>query len=182
MSRRVRVVLLCEDRQHEAFVTRFLREVGWETRSLRVERAPAGRGSAEQYVRERFPAELQAVREKRGENAYLFVMVDGDNQGSAGRRASLAATCEEHRINPPSNADQLLVCVPTWSIETWLAYLGGETVDETRPGYPRLDRPRDCRPLVRELARMCRDRSLRVPAPRSLQDTCDRYRDLLGGS
>ena len=181
MSRSVRIVLLCEDRQHETFATRFLREAGWERRSFRVERAPTGRGSAEQYVRERFPAELQAVRAKRGEQAYLFVMVDGDAQGAAGRMASLAASCEERRITPPNDADQLLVCVPTWNIETWLAYLGGETVDETRSGYPRLDRPRDCGPLVKELAKMCRDRSLRAPYPPSLQDTCTRYQRLFGG-
>ena len=154
MSRSVRIVLLCEDRQHESFVTRFLREAGWERRNFRIVRAPSGKGSAEQYVRERFPAELQAVRAKRGEQAYLFVMVDGDAHGAAGRMESLVAICEQHRIIPPNDADQVLVCVPTWNIETWLAYLRGETVDETRSGYPRLDRPRDCGPLVKELAKM----------------------------
>lgn len=181
MSRSVRVVLLCEDRQHEAFVTRFLREAGWERRSFRVERAPAGRGSAEQYVRERFPAELQAVRTKRGERAYLFVMVDGDAQGPTGRMGSLEAICGEYGISPPDESDQLLVCVPTWNIETWLAYLRGESVDETRSGYPRLDRPRDCAPLVKELVEMCSDRALRTPSPPSLQATCTRYQQLFGG-
>ena len=122
------------------------------------------------------------MRAKYGEQAYLFVMVDGDAQGAAGRMASLAAICEEHRIIPPNDADQVLVCVPTWNIETWLAYLRGETVDETRSGYPRLDRPRDCGPLVKELAKMCRDRTLRAPYPPSLQDTCTRYQYLFGGS
>ena len=180
MSRSVRIVLLCEDRQHEAFVRRFLKEVGWNLRDIRVEKAPRGRGSAEQYVRKRFPGELRAVRSKRGEKAYLILMVDGDDQGSAGRTASLERACIEQQVDPPSNSDQVLVCVPTWNIETWLAYLGGEEVEESRPNYPRLDRPRDCLPHVRKLAEMCRNWALLPPYPPSLEDTCTRYRHLFG--
>lgn len=45
MSRRVQLVLLCEDNQHEAFARRFLNAMGWETRAMRVEKAPGGRGA-----------------------------------------------------------------------------------------------------------------------------------------
>jgi len=57
-SRRVQIVLLCEDSQHEAFVRRFLVGMGWETRGMRVEKSPSAGGSAEQWVRIRFPKEL----------------------------------------------------------------------------------------------------------------------------
>ena len=157
MSRNVRIVLLCEDRQHEVFVGRFLKEVGWNLRDMRVRRAPKGRGPAEQYVRECFPGELRAVRSKRGEEAYLILMVDGDNQGSTSRMASLERACIEQQVDPPSNSDQVLVCVPTWNIETWLAYLEGEEVEESKRDYPRLDKPSDCSPHVRNLAEMCRN-------------------------
>lgn len=180
MSRSVRIVLLCEDRQHETFVLRFLKGVGWNLRDIRVEKAPRGRGSAEQYVRERFPGELRAVRSKRGEKVYLILVVDGDDQGSAGRTASLKRACIEQQVDPPSSSDQVLVCVPTWNIETWLAYLGGEAVEESSPDYPRLDRPSDCSPHVRNLVEMCRNRTLRAPYPRSLEDACTRYRRLFG--
>ena len=178
MSRNVRIVLLCEDRQHEAFVRRFLRGAGWNVRDLRVQRSSSGRGSAEQYVRERFPAELQAVRAKGGEKAYLIVMIDGDDQGVTGRRGSLEAACTERQMVPPGNADRVLVCVPTWNIETWLAYLGGEAVEETRRDYPRLNRQRDCDPLVQSLVNMCRVRTLRSPYPPSLEDTCAWYQHI----
>jgi len=39
--RRVMIVLLCEDSQHESFVRRFLKTMGWDTRQLRVEKAPS---------------------------------------------------------------------------------------------------------------------------------------------
>ena len=180
MSRNVRIVLLCEDAQHEAFAKKLLVTLGWHLRDFRVERSPSGRGSAEQYVRERFPIELRGVRSKRGERAYLVVMIDGDDKGVAGRRASLAAACAERQILPPSDADQVLVCVPTWNIETWLAYLDGEVADESKGDYPRLDRPRDCGPHVESLADMCRRSTLRPPRPPSLEDTCIQYQHVFG--
>ena len=180
MSRNVRIVLLCEDVQHETFATKLLVALGWHLRDFRVVRSPSGRGSAEQYVREHFPIELRGIRSKRGERAYLIVMIDGDDRGVAGRRASLDAACTERQITPPSDADQVLVCVPTRNIETWLAYLDGEVIDETKRDYPRLDRPRDCRPHVQTLADMCSQQALRSPSPPSLEDTCTQYGRVFG--
>ena len=176
MSRSVRIVLLCEDSQHETFARRFLLRDGWNLRDLRIVRSPSGRGSAEQFVREHFPQELQAVRAKGGESVHLIVMIDGDDQGVAGRRASLDAACAERKMLPPGDADHVLICVPTRSIETWLAFLQGEKVDETRRGYPRLTRPRDCEPCVQTLVDMCRDQTPPVALPPSLEDTCTQYR------
>ena len=62
VSRRVQLVLLCEDKQQEAFARRFLKATGWETHAMRVEKAPVGRGAGEQFVRERFARELKAHR------------------------------------------------------------------------------------------------------------------------
>lgn len=180
MSRNVRIVLLCEDAQHEAFAKKLLVALGWRLRDFRVVRAPSGRGSAEQYVRERFPIELRGVRSKRGEKAFLVVMIDGDDKGVSGRRASLDAACTERQIAPSSDADQLLVCVPTWNIETWLAYLDGQVVDESKRDYPRLDRPRDCGAHAQVLADMCNRNTLRPPYPPSMQDSCIQYRHVFG--
>ena len=180
MSRNVRIVLLCEDAQHVTFAKKLLQALGWRLRDFRIERSPSGRGSAEQFVRERFPIELRGLRSKRGEKAYLVVMIDGDDKGVAGRRASLNAACAARQIPPPSDDDQVLVGVPTWNIETWLAYLDGEVVDESKRDYPRLDRPRDCGPHVQALAGMCGRNTLRPPSPPSLEDTCIQYRHVFG--
>ena len=177
MSRSVRIVLLCEDRRHETFTRRFLNEQGWNVRHLRPVISPPGRGSAERFVREQFPRELKALRAKGGEEVYLIVMIDGDNVGVAARRASLTSACAEQDIPTPGDDDRVLICVPTWNIETWLAYLGGEAVDEASNDY-RHQAPEgnELRQRARYLSTMCRNRDLRSPSPPSLDDACARYR------
>ncbi len=176
MSRKIRVVLLCEDKQHRAFVTRLIHRLGWKPRDLRIVQSPTGRGSAEHYVRNGFPRELQWLRSKGGEQVYLIVMVDGDAAGVSKRKASLSAACHELGVPPPGDADNVVICVPSWNIETWPAYLEGKTVDETNAQYPKMDRPRNCQPMVDQLVEMCRDRALHKPAPASLEDACTSYR------
>ena len=157
------------------FLRRFLTRDGWNLRDLTPVVSPYGRGSAEQFVREQFPQELAKLRSKRGERVYLVVMTDGDASGVAKRKASLRAACSEQGIQPPADGDNVLICVPTWNIETWLAYLAGETVDESKKDYQRLPKQRECVPLVNSLVEMCRQHALRPPAPASLQDTCHGY-------
>lgn len=71
----------------------------------------------------------------------------------------------------------VVVAVPTWNIETWLAYLRGESVDESRDDYPRLDKSESgCQPQVEALAEMCRRRELREPPPPSLTAACREVR------
>ena len=177
MSRNVQIVLLCEDAQHESFGRRFLEKAGWTIRHIRVERAPKGRGAAEQFVRKRFPDELKAYRRRKHRvSVALIVMVDGDNRGVDQRVDELDTACRERNIACRNSGEHVLVFVPTWQIETWLAYLGGETVNEDKDDYPRLPRPRECQPHVDSLAAMCRNGVLREPAPSSLAIACTEYR------
>jgi len=180
MSRSVRIVLLCEDRQHETFVKRFLCRSGWSLRDFRVEKSPHGRGSAEQFVRKQFPKELKAVRAKGAERVRLIVMIDGDDQGAVRRRASLDDACIEHGVVATSEADNVFICVPTWSIETWFAFLDGQDIDESTRDYPRLARVRDCDVHAEKLVELCRGLSKSPPLPPSLEDACGRYQDLFG--
>ena len=175
MSRNVRIVLLCEDRQHETFVKRFLRRDGWNLRDFRVALSPQGRGSAEQFVREQFPRELQAIRAKGNEHVRLIVMIDGDDKGVNARRDSLNAACEAQTLRTIGEADNVLICVPTWSIETWFAFLDGGEVEESISGYRRLTRVRDCAVHVEILAEICRGQSQSPPLPPSLEDSCIQY-------
>ena len=180
MKRNVQIVLLCEDTQHETFVRRFLEEAGWSTRRLRVEKAPGGRGSAEQWVRTRFPKELAGYRRGRGAVAQaLIVILDGDNRGVQTRQVELDDACRSSKIEIRRPDERVLVLVPTWNIETWIAYLDGQTVDETRRDYPRLPRPRECQPRVKALMAMCQDTTLRQPEPPSLAFACIEYARLI---
>jgi len=178
MSRNVQLVLLCEDRQHEVFCRRFLKKAGWSTRRMRVEIAPSGRGSGEQFVRERFPTELSAYRSNRNILAEgLIVILDGDNRGVDERMKELDLECRRTGFSPRNEEDKgVAVLVPTWNIETWLAYLSGENVDETRSNYPRLNCERDCQSYVDVLYEMCLKNQLRQPSPPSLDAACEEYR------
>ncbi len=49
----------------EAFLRRFFTSMGWKGRQLRVKRSPLAKGSAEQFVREEFPKEIEAYRRNR---------------------------------------------------------------------------------------------------------------------
>ena len=171
------MVLLCEDTQHESFVRRYLNTVGWSTRRLRVERALGGRGSAEQFVRTRFPDELAEYR-RRPHVAQALIVVDGDNRGVGGRQAELDEACRESEVPVRQADERVVVLVPTWNVETWIAYLDGQTVEEMRSDYPRLRKPRQCQQHVDTLADMRRGDGLRAPAPPSLEAACAEYRRL----
>ena len=128
MSREVQIVLLCEDRQQQAFVERFLEAMGRLTRKakhrLRVEKASQGRGSAEQFVRERYPRELKEYRRQRNRvSVALVVMLDGDAAGVTGRLAQLDAACAEQGVPVRRSDEDVFVFVPTWRIESWFAWL-----------------------------------------------------------
>ena len=171
MSKRVQLVVLCEDEQHETFIRRFLKQTRKNDHLLRVERLQRNGGSGQAFVRRRLPLEL-AEHRRRPVSQVLIVMVDGDERGIAARMKELESSCRKLRPPVKFPEDRVLVVVPTWRIETWLAYLDGETVDESRRDYPRLPRERDCAPHVNTLVEMCRSQQLRRPAPASLEAAC----------
>lgn len=174
MSRQAQLVLVCEDRQQEAFVRRFLKAMGWETRAMRVERAPSGRGAGEQFVRDRFPRELKAQRSRPVSQA-LVVMIDGDSEGPGARQSQLGKACRDAGVAERTAEERVAVFIPTWNIETWLAYLDEAQIEEGRSDYPRLAQERDCQRHVVKLAQMCRAGELRQPAPPSLEAACNEY-------
>jgi hypothetical protein len=181
--RSVQLVILCEDTQQEAFIRRFLRKAGWNKRRFRVEKAPSGRGSGEQFVKERFPLELEAYRKKSAHvGSAVVVMIDGDNRGVATRQNELNDACSKKNVQQRQPNDRVAVFVPTWNIETWFAYLDGQTVDETRSNYPRLERERLCQKHVNTLFDMCNSGSLREPAPASLRKACSEYKNRIVGN
>ena len=179
MTRRVQLVVLCEDQQHETFVRRFLKKRrGWNARQVRFLAAPTGRGAGEQFVRERFPEELGGYRSNRNlVSQGLIVMLDGDNAGLKKRLRSLNDSCRSSGVDPRRNDDRVAVFVPTRNIETWLAWLDGKPVDEKKT-YPKLARPKDCQRHVDELVRMCDEGALGSSAPSALQDASKEYKRL----
>lgn len=165
-----RVVLLCEDQQLATFMRRFLKRRGWQAHDIREEIAPPGQGSGEQWVRERYPHELAAAR-ARGGNTVLAVGTDADTMTVADRIATLDRECQSQGIPARVPQEPIVMVVPKRNVETWFAYLRGETPNES-DAYPRYANEADCRNDVRSLDEMCRSRNLRTPAPPSLQAAC----------
>ena len=108
-----------------------------------------------------------AYRQNRNRVAEALVfMIDGDRLGVTGRMQQLAEECKECEIDMPQKGEKVAIFVPTWNIETWLAYLDRKAVDETERNYPRLRRQRECEQHVQMLAESCRSGELRQPAPK----------------
>ena len=154
--------------------------MGWDKRAMRVEMGLSGKGSAVRFVRDRYPIELVAYRQRKAAVARALVVVnDRDNEGVAGRLAALDDACTAAGVTPRRADERVGVFIPTWCIEAWFAYLDGETVDETHATYPRLPRERECQRHVDALTGMCREGQLRRPAPPSLEAACSEYNERL---
>lgn len=133
-----------------------------------------GAGAGDQFVRDNYPAYLDAIRRRNG---ILVVMIDGDNDSIEQRLKQLNDVCEQSDIPPRKSSDNVAIFVPSRNIETWLAYLNGEDVNETDT-YPRLRRERECQKHVNALEQMCSEGKLRTPAPESLEAACREYNNV----
>jgi hypothetical protein len=175
-ARRVSIVLLCEDNQHEAFVRRFLKKMGSKnSRELRVQKSPTASGSAEQFVREMFPEELKAYRHRSTQAASALVaVVDADVKTCSERIDEFRTECNNLGMPFRYGNEAVAIVIPKRNIETWIHYLNGERVNEDDE-YPKLAREGDCQPAVDHLVQLCRTRGLPSDAPNSLSLACDEY-------
>lgn len=172
MKRKADVVILCEDQDHETFIRRFLQQKGWDSRRMRV--VPFGTGAADKHVADSLPEELQALRNRHAKTI-LVVMIDGDRYGVDERLRWLEHACRQAGVLWRSDRERVAIFVPTWNLETWFHYLGGNSVTEGKKDYPRLNKPSDCQELVETLCTMCDAQNLRKPAPPSLERACEEY-------
>ncbi|MCY3871836.1 MAG: hypothetical protein OXG87_19990 [Gemmatimonadetes bacterium] len=115
----------------------------------------------------------------RKRNGILVVMIDSDNDSIEERMKQLDDACTQKGVSPRESGDKVKIAifVPKRNIETWLAYLDGEPVNETDE-YPKLGRERDCEKHVKVLEEMCTRGRLRTPAPPSLEDACRKYNNV----
>jgi hypothetical protein len=145
----------------------------------RVEVNPRGRGSGEQFVRQRFSKELAyyRARKHRVEQA-LIVLIDADGRDVAARIEQVESDCIEAGGERRQSDERVAIFVPARNIETWLAYLDGQTVTE-KDTYPKLKRERDCGPHVDYLYNMCQQGALRRPSPPSLEAACEEFQSRL---
>ena len=131
-ARGVRLVVLCEDDEHRRFASYAFRGLGRHYRTLRTITCPAGRGSAESWVRKRYAEEVAAHRRKASSQhgLALVVVIDADKQTVDERHEQLAAALEHSGSERRGAAERIVIWVPKRHIETWVAYLSGRDANE----------------------------------------------------
>jgi hypothetical protein len=172
----VGVVILSEDTQLECFIRRFLLKRNFDSRQIRTETLPQGRGSGEQWVREKFLNELKAYRSRSSRAATcLIVASDADEKTVEERIQTFEKMCTETGMAFRDQGERVAFIIPRRNIETWLAYLRGESVDEVKR-YRKYEFESDCRDQVARLNEMCLQQKLTPEPPPSLESACNEFK------
>lgn len=170
MSRRfVRITILAEDRRHENLLRHFLLEANFvkNNRDVYVKLCPGG--SAEQFVRLRYPVELEELRSRNFQrNLWLIVVVDADTKSVADRLIDLEAGLNSRGVPAPNSNESVVLLVPKRDVETWVWFLLGNVATEDKDYSSRVT-DQDCLAAALKL-RDCRAADWRFPpnAPSSL--------------
>jgi hypothetical protein len=135
MSRRIAVVVLCEDNAHSTLVAEFLRRCGIRG-NIRFWISSANwPGAGEQGVRSRFPIEVEAyLRAKAKRATRMIAMIDADTGSVARRQQQLEEplkAADDHRIRELQLSKEMIaILIPRRNVETWVLALNGVSVNE----------------------------------------------------
>lgn len=169
---RKRFIVLTEGRKDYHFIRGYLQE-RFGKRQVDITRVdvPDGLGSGEQRVRERYPRELKARRQRRlDENLWLVVMTDADSLTVEQRRRQLEEALEEKEEGPREPGERVVILTPRRNLESWMHWADGNPPDEEtdfKHEYP--DGPRQ---YEEKAAQRCQQEDTADLAP-SLRAACD---------
>jgi hypothetical protein len=178
-SRASQIVVLCEDRLHEVFVTRFLGYCGYRMLDILVLQYPrTWRGAGEGFVRREYPQELRTYRKRSAKaTTALIAVIDADTGSVADRHADFRRACQDASVEPRKEGELVVHAIPRRAINTWLAYLDrvqvDEAVDYKKKEQYRFDkREAEASRLIKRLHEMCKAGDLPTEAPPSLRHAC----------
>jgi hypothetical protein len=137
----VRLYILCEDDRQKQFVERLAERWGFDRRHRWIDAAPKA-DNASQYVLDHYVDAVNRWRRaSHDQQVYLLVMIDGDEQGMAARKRQFEQQLRAANVDP-ADPQRTALLVPTWHIETWIAWLcGHRPIDEvTRYKRDEVDR------------------------------------------
>ncbi len=123
------VIALVEDALHKQFLFRYLRKLRYEPHQMRVIESPSGRGSAEQWIRDRFAIEVEECR-RRSAQTKLIVLIDADKYTVRQRNAQLDQALLGAGIRIEKDSRQTVRLIPKRNMETWILCLNDEQVNE----------------------------------------------------
>jgi len=124
------VIVVLEDDRQRMFIYRFLKARGFGPHQLRIEGSPAGRGSAEAWVREALVREMRVYRSRQARTG-LIVAIDADNYTVGERLHQLDEALKNNGMPTVAEDERIARLVPKRNIETWILCLNGLDVDET---------------------------------------------------
>ena len=140
MARPSQVIVLAEDQRHQRFVRRYLNQLGYSQHDIRFEGLPAGRGSGEQWVRERYGNAVAAYRARSSRaRTALVIAIDADVGDLDRRIRQLQETLEHAGLAARTDDETIVHLIPKRSIETWILCLVGIQVDEVTDYRQRAD-------------------------------------------
>jgi hypothetical protein len=191
-KQRVKITLLCEDKQQEVFARYFLEKYGFKRQDIYSYPIPIGQ-SGEQFVRETYPNEVRKYRQainikisNQRKNArcttiiVLILMTDADNLSVQQRLNQLSSVLRSHDLPDRKTQEAIAVFIPRRNIETWIRYLKGEKVnEEDKKTYNKLLKESDCKPYSDNLAERCQLQQKLEDAPDSLNIACQEFQRLL---
>lgn len=179
MSKRYsKIVILCEDKQTDSFIRRFLKKAhNIQAHDLTVQPYPSGKGSGEQFVRKRYANELNALRQRQHRaNTALIVAIDADTSNITQIKETLKAACSDIGIESNTDKDNVAFVIPKRNIETWITWLNGNDVDENK-SYTKLQKKESgCQLAVEKLYVLCQQSVTPPDFPESLATACVEYR------
>ena len=163
------IVALCEGKQDEVFLRRFLIRSGVNRHRIRIRPYPGGRGSGKQFVQEVYAKEVVEHRKRAPMmNIALIAMQDCDDETVEASRARL----EGSAMRRPD--ERIALLFPRRNIETWIHFLNDNEVDESNR-YPKLQRESDCHGVVDHLAAK-HEYQISPTVPSFLRAACEEIR------
>jgi hypothetical protein len=142
VERIAEIVVLAEDLRQANLLRHYLIRCGHHRRNIVLRLAPRGKGSGEQYVRERYPIEVAYCRHRvHFRKAALATVLDADTGSVEDHEReltnALAAADEAKR----GDTELVAVLIPKKNIETWIMCLSEQTVDEVTnyKSHPHID-------------------------------------------
>lgn len=175
------IVILCEGKQDEVFLRRFLKQNGYGPHRVRCRPYPAGRGSGKQFVQDEYAKEVVEHRRRATRMSIaLIVMHDCDTNTMEEARLMLEVRARLEGSAVRSPHERIALLFPQRNIETWIHFLqDGGPVDESTP-YRKLQRESECHRVVDRLAAKNEYR-LSADVPSSLRAACPEIRRIFPG-
>jgi hypothetical protein len=136
-SRFSRLRVLCEDQRTQIFIENLATRFGIGSRHIKFDISPRSSEDASKYVLDNF---VEAVKQWRAarhghEMIAFLVVIDGDKHGVVRRRNELLQRLRDSGAKPIAQNDPVAIIVPTWHIETWIAWLCGHRPIDERTRY-----------------------------------------------